>query len=106
MIEYSFVDSFYIPRCTWESNLGWVFYGNEGTYFKSCPRIMSTLLRHCIAYLQEEERVKEEFERNNPLQPVVGQTVVVARMKREGQVGVFFAVGLSQHPTNLNQSAV
>ena len=38
--------------------------------------------------LQEEERKKEEYERKNPLQPVVGQTVVVAKMKREGQVGL------------------
>ena len=40
-----------------------------------------------IFLLQEEARKKEEYERNNPLQPVVGQTVVVAKMKREGQVG-------------------
>lgn len=44
---------------------------------------------HELLGMQEKERKKEEFERNNPLQPKLGQVVVVASMQRKGKVSTY-----------------
>lgn len=44
---------------------------------------------HELLGMQEKVRRKEEFERNNPLQPKLGQVVVVASMQRKGKVSTY-----------------